>query len=81
MSDAKICLSPQLSARYTRVTVENRNEYAKLALNFRLHEFDAAVAALRDGMARVVPVPLLSLFTGRVKSIALQGSCTTRLPK
>ena len=58
----------QLSARYARVTVENRNEYVKLALNFRLHEFDAAVAALRDGMARVVPVPLLSLFTGRVMS-------------
>ena len=54
----------QLSARFSRVTVENRNEYVKLALNFRLHEFDAAVAAVRDGMARVVPVPLLSLFTG-----------------
>ena len=48
--------------------MENRNEYVKLALNFRLHEFDAAVAAVRDGMARVVPVPLLSLFTGRVMS-------------
>ena len=59
----------QLSARYARVTVENRNEYAKLALNFRLHEFDAAVAALRDGMARVVPVPLLSLFTGTLGGI------------
>lgn len=31
---------------------------------FRLHEFDEQVSAVREGMARVVPVPLLSLFTG-----------------
>jgi len=30
----------------------------------RLHEFDAAVAAVREGLACVVPVPLFSLFTG-----------------
>ena len=64
VSDAFLFLPLQLSARYSRVTVENRSEYARLALDFRLHEFDPAVAALRDGMARVVPVPLLSLFTG-----------------
>jgi E3 ubiquitin-protein ligase HERC2 len=53
-----------LSNRYRRVTSENRAEYARLALNYRLHEFDQSVAAVREGMARVVPVPLLSLFTG-----------------
>ena len=31
---------------------------------FRLHEFDEQVQSVREGMARVVPVPLLSLFTG-----------------
>lgn len=31
---------------------------------FRLHEFDEQVSAVREGMARIVPVPLLSLFTG-----------------
>lgn len=51
-------------SRFSRVTSENRNEYVKLALHFRLHEFDAAVSAVREGMSRVVPVPLLSLFTG-----------------
>lgn len=30
----------------------------------RLHEFDEQVSAVREGMACVVPVPLLSLFTG-----------------
>ena len=29
----------------------------------RLHEFDSAVSYVREGMARVVPLPLLSLFT------------------
>jgi len=53
-----------LSNRYRRVTSENRAEYVRLALNYRLHEFDQAIAAVREGMSRVVPVPLLSLFTG-----------------
>jgi E3 ubiquitin-protein ligase HERC2 len=38
--------------------------FLKSVLLFRLHEFDQAVAAVREGMARVVPVPLFSLFTG-----------------
>ena len=37
---------------------------AERVFSFRLHEFDEQVAAVREGMARVVPVPLLSLFTG-----------------
>ena len=50
--------------RYSHVTAENRHEYVQLAKQFRLHEFDLASAAVREGMARVIPVPLLSLFTG-----------------
>ncbi|CAG7818352.1 unnamed protein product [Allacma fusca] len=53
-----------LSMQYKKINFENRHEYYKLALHFRLHEFDECVAAVREGMARVVPVPLLSLFTG-----------------
>ncbi len=64
----------QLSARYTRVTAENRHEYVQLAKQFRLHEFDAAAAAVREGMARVVPVPLLSLFTGFEMETMVCGS-------
>lgn len=30
----------------------------------RLHEFDEQVRWVREGMAEVIPVPLLSLFTG-----------------
>lgn len=35
----------------------------RLALNYRLHEFDEQVKAVRDGMSKVIPVPLLSLFS------------------
>lgn len=84
----------QLSSKYSHITLENRAEYVRLAINYRwesnltylyklesvfsqlhllslkrsplsrLHEFDEQVSAVREGMARVVPVPLLSLFTG-----------------
>ena len=33
-------------------------------LCFRLHEFDEQIQWVREGMARIVPVPLLALFTG-----------------
>ena len=46
------------------MTSSNRHEYVRLALAMRLHEFDRAAAAVREGMASVVPVPLLSLFAG-----------------
>ncbi|KAF8789187.1 putative E3 ubiquitin-protein ligase HERC2 like protein [Argiope bruennichi] len=53
-----------LSSKYSSVTPENRIEYIRLALSYRLHEFDEQVSAVREGMSKVIPVPLLSLFTG-----------------
>ncbi|RXG68740.1 E3 ubiquitin-protein ligase HERC2 [Armadillidium vulgare] len=41
-----------LSSKHTRITYQNKHEY-----------FDEQVKAVRSGMARVIPVPLLSLFT------------------
>ena len=64
----------QLSSRYTRVTADNRAEYVRLALDFRLKEFDTAVAAVREGMSKVLPVPLLSLFTGYELEMMVCGS-------
>lgn len=40
----------------------------------RLHEFDNQVAAVRAGLARVVPVPLLSLFSGYELETMVCGS-------
>ncbi|XP_068449209.1 E3 ubiquitin-protein ligase HERC2 isoform X1 [Clinocottus analis] len=64
----------QLSAKYSHITLENRAEYVRLAINYRLHEFDEQVSAVREGMARVVPVPLLSLFTGYELETMVCGS-------
>uniref|UniRef100_A0A8C9RA53 E3 ubiquitin-protein ligase HERC2 n=1 Tax=Scleropages formosus TaxID=113540 RepID=A0A8C9RA53_SCLFO len=64
----------QLSSKYSHITLENRTEYVRLAINYRLHEFDEQVSAVREGMARVVPVPLLSLFTGYELETMVCGS-------
>ncbi|XP_012867362.1 PREDICTED: E3 ubiquitin-protein ligase HERC2 [Dipodomys ordii] len=64
----------QLSSKHTHITLDNRAEYVRLAINYRLHEFDEQVAAVREGMARVVPVPLLSLFTGYELETMVCGS-------
>ncbi|XP_050303138.1 E3 ubiquitin-protein ligase HERC2 [Anthonomus grandis grandis] len=63
-----------LSTKYKRITFENRLEYVRLALNFRLHEFDEQITAVRDGMSKVVPVPLLSLFSGYELETMVCGS-------
>ncbi|KAL1023407.1 hypothetical protein UPYG_G00040470 [Umbra pygmaea] len=64
----------QLSSKYSHITLENRAEYVRLAISYRLHEFDEQVLAVREGMARVAPVPLLSLFTGYELETMVCGS-------
>jgi hypothetical protein len=46
-----------------RVTFTNRHRFCDLVEQFRLHEFDAPIAAIRRGMAGVIPIRALSLFT------------------
>lgn len=60
--------------RYTRITPQNKHEYVRLALNYRLHEFDEQVKAVRDGMSKVIPVPLLSLFSASQLQAMVCGS-------
>lgn len=45
------------------LTFENRTQYYEQAIKFRMQEFDTQVAAIREGMAGIIPVPLLSLVT------------------
>lgn len=45
------------------VTFENRNHYCDLVEQYRLHEFDRQAAAVRQGLACMVPYRLLSIFT------------------
>ncbi|PZC79825.1 hypothetical protein B5X24_HaOG215814 [Helicoverpa armigera] len=63
-----------LSTRHKRVTPDNKDEYVQLALHYRLHEFDEQVRAVRDGMSRVVPAPLLALFTAADLETLVCGS-------
>jgi len=45
------------------VTVHNRQEFVDLVQNYRIHEFDDQLAAIRKGLGTIVPIQLLSLFT------------------
>ena len=70
----------------TPVTFSNRHQYCDLTEQYRLHEFDKQIAAVRRGLASIVPVHLLSIFSGsqlegivcgkKVMDIALLRSMT-----
>lgn len=47
----------------TPLTRDSLGEYARLLKQCRLREFDAALQAMRKGLATIVPVDLLPLFT------------------
>ncbi|XP_051919775.1 probable E3 ubiquitin-protein ligase HERC1 isoform X1 [Hippocampus zosterae] len=47
------------------LTFSNRKEYVERAIDYRLHEINRQVAAVREGMSWIVPVPLLSLLTAK----------------
>jgi len=49
--------------RDIQLTYSNRLEYVKLVEQYRLHEFDMQAAAIRAGLASIVPAKLLALFT------------------
>ena len=64
----------RLHTSWTQVTMENCQEYVRLAVHMRLHEFDQQISAMREGMAKVIPVPFLSLFTGPELETMVCGS-------
>lgn len=64
----------RLHHSWSHVTPENSEEYVRLSMHLRLHEFDSQIQAMREGMAKVVPVPLLSLFTGPELQTMVCGS-------
>ena len=63
-----------LHPTWTVVTMGNCQEYVRLSTHMRLHEFDQQVLALCEGLTKVVPVPLLSLFTGPELETMVCGS-------
>ena len=63
-----------LSEVHKTISESNKMEYLKRALHYKLHEFDEVVGWIRFGMARVIPVPILSLFTGSEFETIVCGS-------
>eukprot|EP00042_Codosiga_hollandica_P059364 m.913445 g.913445 ORF g.913445 m.913445 type:complete len:4429 (-) comp60130_c2_seq1:227-13513(-) len=65
------CTTPSSDDREVQViqgtclTLATRHEYVRRAVQHRLHEFDAQTNAVRQGLSQVVPLPLLSLFSGQ----------------
>jgi len=57
-----------------QLTFSNRAEYVEHALQYRLHEVDRQVAAIREGMGWIIPVPLLSLLTAEKLEQMVCGS-------
>ncbi|KAF6207949.1 hypothetical protein GE061_016398 [Apolygus lucorum] len=51
------------AGRTIPLTFHNRIQYVEQAVNFRLHEMDLQINAVREGMTWLIPVPLLSLMT------------------
>ncbi|XP_066566869.1 probable E3 ubiquitin-protein ligase HERC1 isoform X2 [Amia ocellicauda] len=47
------------------LTFANRKDYVERAMEYRLHEMDQQVLAVREGMSSIIPVPLLSLLTAK----------------
>lgn len=58
------------------VLEENRDEFAREALKFRLHEFDDVVMHVRAGLSKVVPIAVLSLFAGEQLEALVCGNQT-----
>lgn len=61
LTGARVAVVP--GGRAVPLTFTNRQEYVARTIHYRLHQMDRQVAAVREGMAWIVPVPLLSLMT------------------
>ncbi|MPC18905.1 putative E3 ubiquitin-protein ligase HERC1 [Portunus trituberculatus] len=61
LTGARVAVVP--GGRAVPLTFTNRQEYVARTIHYRLHQMDRQVAAVREGMACIVPVPLLSLMT------------------
>eukprot|EP00953_Heterococcus_sp_UTEX-ZZ885_P005546 3454-Heterococcus_DN1.PRE.1 len=59
--------------RTKSVTFSNRCLYCDLVQSKRLHEFDAQIAAMQHGLAQIVPLSVLRLYTWEQLEVAVAG--------
>lgn len=62
-----------VGGRSIPLTFSNRHEYVARTVHFRLHEMDTQVAAIKEGMSWIVPMPLLSLMTAHYLELLVCG--------
>eukprot|EP01038_Epipyxis_sp_PR26KG_P004657 gene4657-6544_t len=55
------------------VTFDSRHLYCDLVTQHRLHEFDVQAQAVREGLATIIPISLLNLFTWNELEIMVCG--------
>jgi hypothetical protein len=58
------------------VTFSNRDSFIELALAARLHEYDEHIAAIRRGLANIVPIRALTLFTWQQLEVLVCGEAS-----
>ncbi len=63
LSDGSTSVELMRDGANRKLTSANRMEWVSLATARRLHESDAQAAALREGVASVVPIDIFHLFT------------------
>eukprot|EP00479_Gromia_sphaerica_P013286 TRINITY_DN7343_c0_g1_i1.p1 TRINITY_DN7343_c0_g1~~TRINITY_DN7343_c0_g1_i1.p1 ORF type:complete len:200 (-),score=41.55 TRINITY_DN7343_c0_g1_i1:176-775(-) len=56
-----------------KVTMKNTEEFAKALKSYRMSEFHTQTEAIREGMATILPYPLLSLFTWKELQTQISG--------
>ena len=55
------------------VTLASRHRYCDMVEQYRLHEFDGQIAAIRRGLGHIVPIRTLSLFTWQEVEFLVAG--------
>lgn len=58
------------------VTFNTRHKFADAVIQYRLHEIDAQCAAIREGLAAMVPIRPLTLFNWHELQTMVCGSPT-----
>lgn len=61
------------SSEKTQVTMANRDSYVRMVAKLRLTESSQQLAALKDGLASVLPMELAPLFTARELEVLICG--------
>lgn len=72
-------MTPNDTACFSQVTFADRLQYCDRAIAFRFGEFDAQVRAIKRGLATIVPLRMLRLFSWHEVQVRLKEQANTCL--